>query len=71
MEALKGYRTLIVNGLVFAFGLLQAFGVVDLVPSPDEVGGNVDTVSGAVAAIVAVVNGLLRYITTTPVGEAE
>lgn len=85
LSKLKGYRTLIVNGLVFGTALLAGFNVI---PSPVDVEAanviannaeavanaadhfsNVEALSAGVIAAVALVNILLRIFTTTPAGK--
>lgn len=55
MDALKGYRTLLINGLTIVVAALDAF--------PAE--WTVDYVVGA----LALANFALRFLTTTRVGE--
>lgn len=65
---LKGYKTLIVNGIIAVFGVLSAvFGPDVDAPTADQVGILVDTADGLIMAIVGLINVGLRMVTTTPV----
>lgn len=82
MSIFKGYRTLVVNGLVFLFALAASQGWTDFVPDAEQVVTNIDVVAdaakniadpekiaGGVTAAVALVNIALRLFTTTPAGK--
>ena len=85
LAAIKGLRTLIVNGLVFVSALLVAFGIIDTPISAVEATAladnaeavafaaenlqNVEAVSAGVVAALALVNLVLRIFTTTPAGK--
>jgi len=85
LSKFKGYRTLVVNGVVFVTALLAGFQVI---PSPIDLEtanvlannaeavanaadnySNVEALSAGVVAAVALVNMLLRLFTTTPAGK--
>lgn len=68
---MKGYRTLIVNVLVALAGVLTAFGVVLPEDFAQQLATNADAAIGAVTALVALANLLLRAITTTPIGQKD
>lgn len=84
LQKLKGYRTLIVNGIAFVAALLVATGVitVDQVPDANAVADHAEAVANAadhlndsaalaagIAAGLALVNVVLRLVTTTPMGK--
>lgn len=87
LSKLKGYRTLIVNGLVFVTAAAAAVGVI---PNPldaataDVIANNAEAVANAadnyldpqavsagVIAAFALVNLILRMVSTTPPGQKE
>ncbi len=73
LEALKGYRTIIVNAIFAIVGLLV---VLNVIPASEAAGvtqeaisKNVDLVIGALGMLGAVVNILLRLVTDTKAGK--
>ena len=64
---MKGFRTLLFNGVVLGIGitdyLLDGQLLGKLIDSPEKV--------GAAIALVALVNKILRFVTTTSVGSKE
>lgn len=82
---LKGYRTLIVNGLALIVALAITLGALpaDQAPDPSVLADQAEAVADAaehladptkvtagVVAVLALVNLVLRLFTTTKVGEA-
>jgi len=67
MKFLQGYRTIIVNLLVAVLGVLAAAFPGASFPSPEELGVTVDQFVGALIAVVAIINVILRAVTSTPV----
>jgi hypothetical protein len=67
---LKGWRTLLLSALLFIAGLADVFQAVDLSAVFTALGVPSEKVGGAVA-LVAVFFGVLRYATTTAVGQPE
>jgi hypothetical protein len=61
---MTGWRTVIAAGLVIVAGALQAAGTVDWIAL---VGADK---AGAIVSGIGVAFGILRYITTTPIGKA-
>jgi hypothetical protein len=59
-QMLKGYRTLLGNGLIMAFSGVEFLTEVDIVA---------DDKSAVIAGALALLNIIYRLITTTPVGE--
>lgn len=57
---LKGYRTIILNGLAVIYLVLPMIGID--VPLPEQ--------ESITAGVLAIMNLGLRKVTTTPVGEA-
>jgi len=79
LAKIKGYRTLIVQGIAMVAAALTALGVIPAAElaglTPEAVGAQFDTVSGAfdaavagVLGLVAVLNVYLRFLTKGPVG---
>jgi len=62
METLKGWKTVVTNGLLVVAGTLAQFGVV----LPETFA---DDVTGATVAVVGLINIFLRAITTSPIGK--
>lgn len=72
LKNLKGFRTLIVQGVVALAGILVAFGVI---PASDMAGittenvaSQFDAIVGSIAILLAAINSVLRLFTTTPLG---
>ena len=64
---MKGWRTVAVNALVFLAAFLpplQDFIVSTFAESPE-------TLVVVITSVLTVVNGLLRIITTTPIGKPD
>lgn len=70
MDKLKGYKTVIVNGLLMLAGVLVVIGVID-VPSPEALESAAETTIGLILALQGAANLILRKLTTTPLGESE
>ena len=68
LNSLKGYRTVIVNTIIAAIGLLAAFGVI---PDPGNVAADTETVVGATMVLISAANFVLRIFTDTKVGTKE
>ena len=62
---LKGFRTLLVNGVIVIGGLLQAVGVIDVAPDPALAGEAFDLITGGGSMIIGAINIGLRLITST------
>lgn len=60
MSKLKGYKTLLLNGIAFIYILLPILGIE--VPVPEE---------EVIAAVLTVANIVLRFATNTSVGKSE
>ena len=60
---MKGYRTILFAVAVFLLGVLQSTGFNDLLVNIGLDG------NGMVTTITGIVIAILRYITTSPVGE--
>jgi hypothetical protein len=59
---MKGYKTLVYNGILLLVGLAEMAGLT----FPDSFA---DDLNGAVLAVVGVIGIILRAITTTPIGK--
>jgi hypothetical protein len=59
---MKGYRTLVFSLAVALVGVLQTFDWATVIP-PDK--------AGLALTVVGVVSTVLRFLTTTPVGESQ
>ena len=59
---MKGYKTIIFNGILVLTGLAEMSGLV----LPENFANDVN---GAVLAVVGVVGAVLRAVTTGPVGQ--
>lgn len=77
LNSVKGFRTLIVQGLVAVFGILVALGVVPateylLTLSPEqlaqEIASRFDAILGGAITLTAAIAILMRAITKSPVG---
>lgn len=70
LSNLKGYRTVIVNGVVALAGVLVAFGLIPAAEtvSADQVASSVDALIGGITVAIAVVNFVLRAVTNTSIG---
>ena len=79
LNTIKGYRTLIANGVALAIAALIAVGALPAAEmsgiTPEVVGAQFDQVAGAVdgavagvMALVALINTYLRFFTKGPVG---
>jgi len=73
LDGLKGYRTLIVNAVLALVGVLVALGVI---PASEAMGvtqeviaQNIDTLIGGLGVAAALVNVVLRLVTSTPAGK--
>lgn len=69
---LKGYRTVIVQGLVFVTSLLVLFGVIqptDVQSAADAAAAQAsNTSAGTVGAVVSALAMIMRLFTTTSLG---
>lgn len=61
-NALKGYKTLLINALTIAAGLMEGKNLIDVIPA--------DRQPYLVVALAAV-NIVLRLMTSTPAGRKE
>lgn len=79
LEQIRGYRTLIVNGVAMVAALLVAIGILPAAEfagiTPETVGdkfdalaAHVDTFVASSVALLAVVNTVLRFLTKGAVG---
>ncbi|MGI9345520.1 MAG: hypothetical protein ACR2PW_04565 [Gammaproteobacteria bacterium] len=68
---LKGYRTYIVNGVVALGAIAYAIWPEAEVPTGEQAGAFVDQAEALIVAGLAIVNGFLRSITTTPPGKPK
>jgi hypothetical protein len=59
---MKGYRTLLFSLAVAVVGVLQSFDWATVVP-PEH--------AGIALTVVGVISAVLRFLTSTPVGEKE
>ena len=64
METLKGWKTVLTNGLLVIAGVLAQLGVV----LPETFA---DDVTGIVVASVGVINIVLRAFTNSPIGKSQ
>lgn len=71
LAALKGYRTLIVNGIVMVAALLLGLHVLKMAPDTDTFGQAYDTLIAQFTGAIAAVNAILRLFTTTPAAKSE
>lgn len=82
LQSLRGYRTLIVNAIAVIVAALVAIGVLPASEFAgiteetvgeqfDNLAAHVDAIIASVLAILAFVNGALRFFTKTPVGHAD
>lgn len=68
---LKGYRTLIFNGIMGVVMIVRAVWPDAAVPDEAEVGGVLDKLIESLDMIIAVAGNIwLRFVTTTPVAKA-
>lgn len=58
---MKGYRTIVVNVLMFAMAMAANFGYEF---SPDEQ----EIITGGIVGVFTLVNLVMRKLTTTPIG---
>lgn len=63
---LKGYKTLIVNGALALFALVGVINPGAELPTADDVGTLVDQTDALLLLGVALVNMVLRAVTTSP-----
>jgi Mg2+/Co2+ transporter CorB len=79
LAKIKGYRTLIVQGVAIVVAALTALGAIPVAQfagiTPETVGVQFDTFSGAidaavasVVALMALISAALRFLTKGPVG---
>jgi len=63
-----GYKTMIVNGVVLFYALISYFfGPSEDTPDVEAIAALVDQGTAVWLSLVAVVNGILRMVTRTPV----
>lgn len=67
MKSLQGYRTILVNLAVAVLGVLAAMFPGANFPTPEDFGVTVDQFVGALIALVAILNVILRAITSTAI----
>lgn len=72
LDSLKGYRTVIINGILALVSVLVAFGVLSAADAAgitqETVANQFDLILGGAGALIGAVNILLRLVTNTPVG---
>lgn len=68
---LKGYRTLIFNGIMTIIMVLKMWKPETEVPGVEEIEGGIDAVEGAITFVWGLGNLILRAITNTSIGKAE
>lgn len=73
LEKAKGYRTFTINAVLAVVGLLVAFGLVSAEEAigAETIAANFDAIIGGLAAILGVVNVVLRTVTNTPPGKSN
>lgn len=71
MKLLQGYRTMIVNFIVALIGVIAVMFPEAQLPTPEELGMTVDQFIGALLALLAVINMILRAVTKTPMFRKE
>lgn len=69
LEALKGYRTFIVNGGVMLAAALVGLHVLQVAPTADAAGQAFDGLLAAITGTLAAVNAVMRLFTTTAPGQ--
>lgn len=62
----KGYRTLVINSAAALLGIAAVIWPHAVLPSPEAIGLGYDQLAGALAAILGVINTVLRFLTATP-----
>lgn len=74
MNALKGYKTMIINGAVILFGAIRLIWPDAELPDADDVGGLVDSAGELIGkaealyiSVLAGVNMVLRAVTSSPI----
>ncbi len=70
-ERIKGYKTVTVNAIIMVMALLQALGILDIVPSASDIEGSADNLVGGLAAVYAGVNIWLRWLTTSGIFKSD
>lgn len=74
-NSLKGFKTVIVQGIVALIGVLIALGVIPASEaagySSEAVSQNFDLILGGALALVAAINTVLRFATSTPIGKKQ
>ena len=70
-DALKGWRTIIAAAATALLGFADVVGAIDLRPLVQVLVHGDDAQVGAVMTLLAVMFGVLRLITTGPVGGKE
>ena len=69
-ERIKGYKTMVVNGIIVVGGILVELGVIGAAPDAAAVSGIWDNLFGGGMAILAAINMGLRMVTDTKVGSS-
>lgn len=66
---MKGFRTLVFNGVMALLALLATTGVIKPEDSPDPgvVNGALDHAEAIIAVVTPIGNAILRFFTTGPV----
>jgi hypothetical protein len=69
---MKGYRTLIFNGIMALVAILSQFGAFGDTPAPtaEAVNQGLDLIDQIIMAVTVIGNMGLRVVTTTPVGKS-
>lgn len=73
LAALKGYRTVLFNLIMTAamVASMQGWIGAEQQPGADSVNLFLDNLEGVIAAVMGVGNIVLRFVTTTPIGQKE
>ena len=69
LERFKGFRTVIINGVVFLVGSVVAVWPESeaAAPTAEQITQAVDWMIGAVAMVISAANIVMRFVTSTPV----
>ena len=70
---MKGYRTILFNGIMLLVALLSTSGVIsgDMIPDAGAVNTFLDHLDAIILFLAPLVNVGLRMVTTTPGGKKE
>lgn len=67
LEALRGKKTVIVNGLLVLLPVLGYLFPASVLPTPEDAANAVDLGINGLVAVIGLVNLLLRAVTTTSI----